>query len=195
MQSIRCFIGVPLVPPIAKTVVKVIDRLSQTEAAIKWVPRDSLHLTLKFLGDVDNTEVPRICEVIRAATDDVPPFQVDFVGVSAMPSIDRPRVVHVGVHDDHRGLTQIAGGLEDGLANLGYRREPRDYQPHLTLGRVKGSRAKASATLARAIESESDLDAGTMTVDRVQLIASYLDRGGPTYHVMDTVLLDDEPLS
>ncbi|MEM6688194.1 MAG: RNA 2',3'-cyclic phosphodiesterase [Planctomycetota bacterium] len=187
MQTIRSFIAVPLVPDVAKVAGKLIDRLSPECSSIRWVPKESLHLTLKFLGDVENTEVPRICDCIRKAVDGVEPFQIDFIGASAMPSIERPRVVHMGVEDDLQGLSRIAGRLENLLADLGYKREARDYRPHLTLGRVKGSRTKASASIIDAIEQEKELDAGTMVVDQVQLVASFLDREGPTYQVMDTV--------
>ena len=65
MKSIRSFIAIPLDPEVSRAAVRLIERIREPGDGIKWVPTDNLHLTLKFLGDVHNTEVPQVCEVIR----------------------------------------------------------------------------------------------------------------------------------
>ena len=187
MQTIRSFIGIPLTDEVLRATKKLIDRLSQSDDGIKWVPTDSLHLTLKFLGDVDNVEVPKICDVIGDAVEDLEPFEIRLAGVGGFPSLDRPRVIYAGIQDDQGGLAQIAGHLEDGLADLGYKREPRDYHPHLTLGRIKGSRAKGSQAVIEQARSHAEFGLGSMVIDEVRLVASFLDKHGPTYQVMNTV--------
>ncbi|MDA8746151.1 RNA 2',3'-cyclic phosphodiesterase [Rubripirellula amarantea] len=190
MQTIRSFISVPLSPEVEHAARKLIQYLASDGDGIKWVPTDTLHLTLKFLGDVDNFEVPKICDVIRNAVADVEPFDLVFSGAGGMPSLDRPRVICAGVQDESGSLCEIVKRLEVDLAELGFKQEPRDYRPHLTLGRPKGSRKKASQALQAALGDERRTNLGTMMVDHMQLMASFLDKHGPTYQVMDTIDFD-----
>jgi 2'-5' RNA ligase len=185
MKSIRSFIAIPLEPEVARAAARLVERLREPGDGIKWVPTDNLHLTLKFLGDVHNTEVPQVCETIRTICSRVEPFELHFSGAGAMPSLERARVVVAGVQDPTGSLTQIVSALERDLASLGFKPEPRDYRPHLTLGRAKARRA--GDEVLQRLRAESDLDLGSMWVSEVQLIASFLDKRGPTYQVMDTI--------
>ena len=188
MQTIRSFIAIPLATDIRQAAVKLLERLRQPNDGIKWVPTDNLHLTLKFLGEVDNTEVPRVCDVIRQVTATLPPFEISFAGTGGFPQLERPRILFVGVNDPG-SLVAMVSGLESALAELGFKPEPRDYRPHLTIGRTRGGSRRADASVVERLRQEQDLQLGTMTADCVQLFASFLDKGGPTYQVMDTVEL------
>jgi 2'-5' RNA ligase len=185
MKSIRSFIAVPLDPEITRAAVRLIERLREPGDGIKWVPTDNLHLTLKFLGDVHNTEVPQVCEVIREVCRDYQPFELKFRGAGGLPSTERARVLCAGVEDPSGSLTKIVMGLEGKLADLGFKPEARDYRPHLTLGRSKGRRANDD--VIHRLEQEEQTEMGTMWVAEVQLVASFLDKHGPTYQVMDTI--------
>lgn len=185
MNSIRSFIAIPMDPEVARATARLIDRLRQPGDGIKWVPTDNLHLTLKFLGDVHNTEVPRVCEVLGKVCGGFEPFELLFHGAGGLPALDRARVLYAGVEDPSGTLTSIAMALERELAELGFKPEPRDYRPHLTLGRAKAR--KASEEVVQRVRSETETDLGSMWVSEVQLIASFLDKHGPTYQVMDTV--------
>ena len=138
MQTIRSFIAVPLAPEIRRGAVRLINRIRHEGDGIKWVPTDNLHLTLKFLGEVDNTEVPRVCDVISGVTERFEPFELTFSGTGGFPDTDRPRVLWVGIQEDTDSLVQMVGLLEKELAQLGFKPEPRDHRPHLTLGRTRG---------------------------------------------------------
>ena len=187
MNSIRSFIAIPMDPEVCRATVRLIDRIREPGDGIKWVPTDNLHLTLKFLGDVHNTEVPRVCEIIRAVCADFEPFELRFAGTGGLPALSRARVIYAGVDDASGSLTRMVMDLEKQLADLGFKPEPRDYKPHLTLGRAKSRRA--SEEVVRRIEDEMDVELGNMSVTEVQMIASFLDKHGPTYQVMDTVEL------
>jgi 2'-5' RNA ligase len=187
MKSIRSFIAIPLDPEVSRAAVRLIERVREPGDGIKWVPTDNLHLTLKFLGDVHNTEVPQVCAVIRAVCKAHAPFELKFSGTGGLPAIDRARVLYAGVADPSGTLTEIVMALEHQLAALGFKPEPRDYKPHLTLGRAKAR--KAGNQVMERLRQESDADLGSMFVTEVQLIASFLDKAGPTYQVMDTVEL------
>ena len=185
MKSIRSFIAIPLDPEVSRAAVRLIQRIREPGDGIKWVPTDNLHLTLKFLGDVHNTEVPQVCEVIREVCKVHAPFELKFSGTGGLPSIERARVLYAGVNDASGTLTEIVMALERDLASLGFKPEPRDYKPHLTLGRSKSR--KAGDAVIQRMQQEAGTDLGRMWVADVQMIASFLDKGGPTYQVMDTL--------
>ena len=191
MQTIRSFISVPLPPGITSAAAKMIKRLREYSDSMKWVPVDNMHLTLKFLGEVDNIEVHDICKAMRKVAVDIQPFELEFGGAGGLPGNDRARVIYMGVTDPSGSLTRLVNGLETALADLGYRPESRDYVPHLTLGRVRSNSRKAGTELVQALEETSATNVGEMVVDEIQLIGSFLDKQGPSYHVMDSLGLGE----
>ena len=172
-------------PEVSRAAVRMIERIRDAGDGIKWVPTDHLHLTLKFLGDVHNTEVPQVCDVIRSVCSPHEPFELRFSGAGGLPTTQRARVVYAGVEDPSGKLTEIVMKLEEKLAELGFKPEPRDYKPHLTLGRAKSRRANDD--VIERLEKEAETALGSMWVNEIRMIASFLDKGGPTYQVMDTV--------
>ena len=189
MQTIRSFIAIPIPTDIQKSAGNLVRRLSSPGDGIKWVPAENLHLTLKFLGDVDNREIPRICDVVRACCADEPAFLMEFFGVDAFPSAERPRVVYAGLRQGGEPLKRIVDALEKQLADLGFKPEPRDYVPHMTLGRTRGGSRRGSGELRERLAHSHDATLGNTVADRVLLMASFLDNAGPTYQVMDTIPL------
>lgn len=189
MQTIRSFIAIPLPQPVQKSVAKLIRGLEQPDDGIRWVPTDNLHLTLKFLGDVTNTEVPNVCTAMRRACQDFEPFELNYVGTGGMPTNDRARVLYVGVDDPTQELTRLATTLETKMADLGFKPEPRDYRPHLTLGRVRNGHRSSHDDVMTRLLSHQDTSWGDTTVTKVLLIASFLEKSGPSYQTMDTIEL------
>ncbi|WP_442507313.1 RNA 2',3'-cyclic phosphodiesterase [Novipirellula sp. SH528] len=191
MQTIRSFIAIPLSPQVGRTAARLIEALSESGDGIRWVPKDNLHLTLKFLGEVDNVEVPQVCKIIRNVTKDFEPFDLDFAGAGAFPNLDRPRVLCVHIDDPTDSLSRIVARLEKELAEIGFKPEPRDYVPHLTLGRTKGGSRRASGDVIERVKAHAEKKLGEMNVDTVELIASFLEKQGPSYQVMDTIDLGE----
>lgn len=189
MKTIRSFIAIPLAEEVLRGAVRLIQRLSDPGDGIKWVPTDNFHLTLKFLGEVDNTEVPDVCRVMREVCNEFSPFELAFAGTGAFPNLSRARVLWVGVEDKTESLTRLANDLDKRLADLGFKREARDYSPHLTLGRTKSGSRRAASEVIERLEQEKSIDLGPMQVDEVYLMASFLDKKGPTYQVMDRIPL------
>jgi 2'-5' RNA ligase len=189
MHTIRSFIAIPLSPEVQRSAKRLMRDLRQEKDGIKWVPEDNLHLTLKFLGEVIDRDVPAVCRSIREVCQHFAPFALEFAGAGGFPTSDRPRVIYAGIVDGSESLIQLVTALETELAKLGFKPEPRDYRPHLTLGRVKSSGRSASADLVDRVQRNAERKLGTMAADQVKLIASFLDREGPTYNVMDTIWL------
>ena len=189
MKTIRTFVAIPLSDEVSRKAIRLIEKLRHPGDGIKWVPTDNLHLTLKFLGEVENTEIPAVCNVIQDVCADREPFELHFAGTGGFPSLDRLRVLYAGIGDQTGSLTGIVSELDRDYADLGFKPESRDYTPHLTLGRAKGGRGRASEELIERLRKEEQLEFGQMVVDTVHVIASFLDKQGPTYQVMGTVEL------
>ncbi len=187
MQTIRTFIAAPLSSEITRPAARLIKKLKSEGDGIRWVPTDNLHLTLKFLGEVDNVEVPKICQTIRKITSQIDPFALTFAGTGAFPDPSRARTLYAGVSGEIEPLCAMVSEFEKQLAELGFKQEPRDYRPHLTLGRTRSGSRKAKTEVIERLQANSEVHLGEMTVDRVQLIGSFLDKTGPTYHIMDTI--------
>jgi 2'-5' RNA ligase len=185
MRKIRSFIALPLAASISGSATKLIRKLSELDGGIKWVPTDNLHLTLKFLGDVENTEVIDICSVLSDICYQFDPFPLNFMGTGAFPDLDRPRVLYIGADDPTGALVEMVSQMEVELAKLGFKPEPRDYRPHLTIGRSRNRRISAEAL--EVLQSHAEVEFGEMETDVVELIGSFMDKGGPTYNVMDTI--------
>src|SRR5487761_943067 len=96
-RMLRTFIAVETSPETHARARQLIARLSGTGAKISWVKPDCLHLTLKFLGDVDLREIPSVCQAITRAVAEIPPFEIEVQGAGAFPSAARPRTVWLGV--------------------------------------------------------------------------------------------------
>lgn len=191
MRSIRTFISVPLAANIRSGAVRLIDRIRSPEDGVKWVPTDNFHLTLKFLGDVDNTQLPEICDTVRDVCTTVPPFELRFAGTGAFPNLDRPRTLWIGIDDPTESLRTLVNRLETELADLGFKPEPRDYRPHLTLGRTRSGSRKVNPEVVERLVAQQSIRLGEMQADTVELMASFLEKRGPSYQVMDTIELGE----
>ncbi|MCM2373766.1 RNA 2',3'-cyclic phosphodiesterase [Aporhodopirellula aestuarii] len=156
---------------------------------IKWVPEDNLHLTLKFLGEVENVQIPEICNVAADVCSGFDPFELNFTGSGFLPDLARARVLIATVEDPTDSLTAMVSQLEDRYAALGFKREPRDYVPHLTLGRARGGSRRISQTAIDMWQRYENDPLGEMTARCVQVVGSFLEKRGPTYNVMHTVEL------
>ncbi len=179
-NRVRTFVAVELAPRLKDQVERLITRLSSPAAGVKWVETENLHITLKFLGEIDNPEVPQVCRAVAQAVAPYDPFELELQGVGAFPRIQRPRVLWVGVGRGREQLQHLQRDVEDRLHALGYPREARPYEPHLTIGRVKRAGPEMDR-LAGELARHQSFAPGSMWVDQAVVFASQLGRGGPTY--------------
>ncbi|MBI3464029.1 MAG: RNA 2',3'-cyclic phosphodiesterase [Planctomycetes bacterium] len=181
-KAIRTFIAVEISPAIRTRLVAMQQELASTAQEVKWVEEENLHVTLKFLGQVDEREVYAVCRLVQEAVAGQAPFDMTVAGIGAFPNANRPRVLWAGVTAGGPELIQIHGHLERALRAEGYPREDRPYTPHITLGRIR--QIKPNPQLAAALEQHRDWDVGQKQVREVLVMASQLSSGGPHYTVM-----------
>jgi 2'-5' RNA ligase len=188
MPRVRTFIALDLGKPIRDRLVSLQETLARSGAEVKWVEPDNLHLTLLFLGEVDMLDVPAVCEAVARGARDLPAFGLSVEGTGCFPSPRRPRILWVGVGQGVQEVCALHDALEKPLLELGcYRREERQYTPHVTLGRVRSERP--AAELAAALARQAAWKGGATTVREVQIMGSELTPRGPVYSVLNRVKL------
>ncbi|MCD6147655.1 MAG: RNA 2',3'-cyclic phosphodiesterase [Thermoplasmata archaeon] len=161
------------------------DELRKTGVSIKLVEPENIHLTLKFLGEIDEEMVPKIEEVMKEAVSGISPFTVELKGTGAFPNTDYIKVIWVGMKDDGE-MKKIAGVLEDGLQKYGFKKEKR-FTPHVTLARVRS--AKGKEMLKELINKNAERHFGEIKVEGIKLKKSELRREGPLYTTLLEVRL------
>lgn len=190
---IRAFIAIDLSAEIRNELDRVISELRHRleGAQVRWVSTDSIHLTLKFLGDVSVSNIEVLKNMLLVQVAQHKSFEISVGELGAFPSAHRPRVVWVGVQAPAE-LSQIQHGIETETARLGYKAEDRGFSPHLTLGRVSRN---ASSTDARRIGEVLDAyKVGFLGVTRVKgvhLYKSDLQPGGAVYTRLFTAPLKE----
>jgi RNA 2',3'-cyclic 3'-phosphodiesterase len=198
-ETLRAFIAVEISEAVAQQAAVIIDRLRATAAAdIKWVESHNLHLTLKFLGETRRSDLPRLSEALRGVVAARPAFRMELSGVGAFPNERRPEVIWLGVREGQDALAGLAAATEAACAALGWPREEKPFRVHLTLGRSRqrtharnrsGSAPPPAsadrASLSRALGAARDATGGLTTIDRLVLVQSQLQPGGPVYTILD----------
>lgn len=182
MSRTRTFIAVEIDEEIRGRLVALQESLSRVVSGVKWVERENLHVTLLFLGEVDDREIPKVCRIVQDGLAEQKPFPLSVESLGCFGNARRPRTLWVGVGDGADELVAIHDRLEIPMQDLGYRREERRYQPHITLGRVKGDHP--SNELPAELAKREDWSAGTQEVSEILVMGSELTRDGPQYTVL-----------
>lgn len=178
-RALRTFIAVEISAETRSRARQLIDRLRGTDAKISWVKPDCLHLTLKFLGDVDLRDIPGVCAAVTRAVADLPPFEIEAHGAGAFPTAARPRTIWLGVNRGMDDMVALHDAVDRALGGIGYRREQRRFRPHLTVGRVRGGRDLE--TLGQLLAQHADFAGGVSSIDEVVVMSSELTPDGPNY--------------
>lgn len=174
----RAFIAVGLSDETRTALEKVQSELRRVQADVKWVALGSVHITLKFLGLVEDAMLENV-KAAMAACAVGGPFTYTVKGLGSFPPVRKPRVVWAGVTDGAERLSELAQKLEVAFEPLGFEKENREYAPHLTLGRVRSPR-KAELLLP-VVEHYADTPFGTCKVTELILFESKLSPRGATY--------------
>jgi len=159
---------------------------------LKLTPAENLHVTVKFLGNVPDPEIPDVIEVGRAAAAPTPPFELNTEGVRLMPRPRAPRVLAAAL-DCPPPLTALVDALEQRLADLGFQREGRAFRPHITLGRFKFGKGRSARPPRDWTMPPVDLPPTGFPVHALTLLSSDLDRTGPTYAELARLPLEAAP--
>lgn len=186
-ETLRAFIAVDLSESVRSSLGQVQEVLKRQRFRVKWVRPTNIHLTLKFLGNIEGADVEKISGAMAQATKDCKALSLVARGIGVFPNIRRPRVIWAGLSGQLEILQDLQRSLEDHLADLGFPKESRGFNAHLTLGRVKGKinsdRLKAAMSKLTGFESKP------FDVNRIILFKSELRPSGAVYTPVQGVFL------
>lgn len=184
----RTFVAVEIAESVRRRAAELVELLRAARADVKWVEPHNMHLTLKFLDEVPLEAIAGVSEAVQQAVASVEPLVFETRGAGAFPSIGRPRTIWLGAGEGEDALVALQSAVDRALRKLGFPKESRRYEPHLTLGRVRGG-GPAVVELARLLRGQIEFDAGRSTIDQVVVFASHLSPQGPTYEALSRVPL------
>lgn len=192
MAAIRAFIAVELPDDIKGELAGLIDRLRRgRERAVKWVVPDGIHLTLKFLGNIQSEQVDDIVIAVERAAGNAAPVMLQLDRLGGFPNMRSPRVAWVGLSGDTAAIIGLQQEIERSLVPLGFALENREFAPHLTLGRVRERAThKERADLGRALTATPVLRRAAFGVTAITLMQSTLTPAGAVYGRLARITLD-----
>jgi 2'-5' RNA ligase len=183
MARVRTFIAIAIDKTIRDRLVALQESLARAGSEVKWVEPENLHVTLQFLGEVDQRELPAVCRAVSDGCQGHAAFPLSVETAGCFPNARRPRVLWAGVGTGTQEVCALHDALETPLLELGcYRREERHYTPHITIGRVKSDRP--TDRLAQALAKQTGWKGGETIVREVLVMSSELTPQGPVYAVM-----------
>ncbi len=178
-KNIRAFFAIEPSAEVLAAIARLQENLKkEISGAITWTRLQGNHLTLKFLGNIDSNAVENICAAVKKQIAAAPLLlKAEKIGV--FPDFRKPRILWVGITEDSRKLTLLQNKLEAALEILGFPPGNRPFHPHLTLGRIKDSRAAAG--IEAAIKKHSGFAAGEFRASELILFQSNLTPQGAIY--------------
>lgn len=179
-KSIRLFLAVDPSQEVLNEVGRIQERFKKTiQGDIRWVRPEGIHLTLKFFGYVSEADIANISQVVKNNTVNIKPFMLNIRRVGVFPSVNRARVLWLGMDGDIDVLIRLQKEIDIELQGYGFEMENRPFSPHLTLARIK--EPKGLIGLAKIMEKSEEYVAGSFSVDGLNLFKSTLTPKGAVY--------------
>ena len=175
----RLFLAMEISDAVRKRLGEFISQLDHAARGAKWISPQNIHLTLKFLGHVEEDKAEKISSALKEVAARHTVFDLDLVGTGGFPNASRPRVIWVGGHDQSGTLYRLQADVEATMIALGFPPEDRAFVAHLTLGRIKNP--TPNQKLAAALELAASKSFGLTHVEEIHLIESQLRPQGPLY--------------
>jgi RNA 2',3'-cyclic 3'-phosphodiesterase len=178
----RAFIAIDLPQAIKKHLSQLEEKLQTRLSGVKWVEPANIHITLKFLGEIDTQTKTPVSAALNEIAAETAAFPVRISSAGAFPDTKYPRIVWLGASQGNSQAGQIAAKLEESMEKLGFARENREFSCHLTIARVKQGNDKLK--LAEGIaEIDRQLSASCLefTAEKITLFKSTLSAKGPLY--------------
>lgn len=180
MPGQRLFIAIELPDDIIKKLEDLQEQIKKgCKAKVSWSNPENIHLTLKFLGNVKEDVIDKIKSCIENACSGMNQFMLEALGVGCFPNPNNPRVIWVGIKTYNNFLDSVYERLETGLNNIGFEKEKRRFQPHLTLGRIR--HIDKDAGLKTSVDKSKDFAIGEFMVKSIILFKSELNPEGAVY--------------
>ncbi len=182
-RLIRTFIAIPVPESVFVLQGNLKNTIAKKTGKVRWVKRDQLHLTLKFVGETPEESIDDVRGVMQKVSNQMTPFKIFIQGVGCFPKIERPRVMWVGLDGEIDKLNQLVTAVHCGLDPLGFPRDEKEYHPHITMARAKYPQKK---TPDISTFLDTSFDTIPFQIKKVQFISSELFPNGPVYTILST---------
>jgi 2'-5' RNA ligase len=191
----RLFVAIDIPPDIVQQVETVKEKLAATKAHVRWVSPSQYHVTVKFIGDVEDARVPELLDRVERAAAQVPAFEVEVEGIDRLPEKGPARVIMSRILSPDNRMTKLHRLVDSAVGGMGLPLDTRALVPHLTLGRVRTNHGVNR--LLRLVEKH-DLDFfGSFLVTDVCVYRSTLgagDNGTSRYDCLRRAPLHQTPV-
>jgi len=184
-MGIRSFLAFELPVEIREQIRVISKELKKTALPVRWVKVDNIHLTILFLGSVDEDTIGDIEEKVNVVVKGFSAFKTKLNAVGAFPHWRRPRVIWIGLNGDIGRLSNLRNKLLEELKVLGFMPEKRPFRPHLTLGRFKGPIDRGE-DMKWILDRYRDINSDLYQLNELILYKSDLKPDGPVYTKMAT---------
>lgn len=191
MEQIRSFIAIELADELKGELARLQDKLkSGRPSGVKWVDPYSIHLTLKFLGNIVEETISKITEAMEAAAQEVSPFHLEVKEPGVFPNLNRVQVAWVGLGGEADKLAKLQQRIDSNLIPLGFAPESRPFTPHLTLARMRNEVSLAERQKFGQLIAKTTFETGyTFEVNSISLMRSQLTPQGAIYSRIGSVAL------
>jgi 2'-5' RNA ligase len=182
---LRAFIAIQLSVDLKRQISELqaeLKRRMPESRGLSWVNPEGIHLTLRFLGDMDESHIEALTRVLRTAAAPIRGFRLEAKGVGGFPTPARARVLWVGLSGEPEAMSalqQLQATIEEGVVDLGFAKENRAFTPHLTLARIR--ERGAGGSVSEIVMNEADRMVGEFRAESVSLIKSELRPKGAVY--------------
>ena len=181
-MTIRSFLAFSISGALKEKFKHILNDLQHARADVKWVKLENIHLTLKFLGSLEESTLDNVSSVLRERCRGFNPITSYLNEIGAFPDLRHPKIVWGALDDSNKEIQAIVDVLEGEFAKLGLAPEERPFKPHITIGRVK-----SSANLKNLIQTIQQItfeDKIQQTFDKIVLYKSTLTSQGPIYEAL-----------
>lgn len=184
-DTIRAFIAIHLPQEVQIYLGDLADNLAGLvpHRSVRWVKPDRMHLTLRFIGETEKNLLPQLGQALDGIANQHQQFSLHLGGFGCFPNCNRPRVLWAGVDGELKAASRLKADIDAALEPLGWEGEDRPFRPHLTIGRVKDSRAVSEQRWP------NELTPLPIPADSIHLIESELTPNGPIYTVRHSSIL------
>jgi 2'-5' RNA ligase len=178
----RAFIAIELPQGIKDAISCLQAKLKATGADVKWVSPSNIHLTLKFLGEIDEKTRDAVIEVMQEISSGIGQFSIKLGSIGAFPRIQSPRIIWIGLAQGHDQVKTIAQRLETELETCGLAKENREFSSHITIGRIRSLKNKDElAAGISKLDGTVTENLGEFLAGKITLFKSTLTPQGPIY--------------
>ena len=183
----RVFVAVELPEEVKNQIASVQDEFKKIPTQVSWVKQGNIHVTLKFLGEVEEEKMKEVFTAAERGCKGTKKFRMSLKGLGGFPNLNRPRVIWVGTASGEKELCELQGRVETELEKVGFPREDRKFTAHFTIGRVRFP--KGIEQLAEKVE-KTGFTSSEFTVEQVVVMQSQLNPAGSIYTPLKQIPLE-----